>query len=182
MAGRRCIRMNRKSKLHQRKIKKEKPDKKARRAVLDKKRNRMRAFHDQFRAAISDGTKKKFITLLTRSRDRHPQIAAAATALRVHIRTDYEDYAGKLSDEDKVLLRDYDGNTTLQRARTKYYKHLYEWFITKVRRDGTTTITQQARLFKKFVFEDPNYDIELGPATSFKGAGELIKLAQDMDL
>lgn len=85
-------------------------------------------------------------------------------------------------DEEKLLLRDYQGKTNLQRAKTKYHQHLFEWFsktfpLQKEARQAVAT-----RTFKSIVFEDPNTEIELGPATYFKGAGELLELAEEMKL
>lgn len=179
MAGRRCIFLNRKSKLNQRKIKKENAEKKAHQAILAKKRKKMKAFHSQFRAAISGRTKKKFIAVCKKIHEKHPQLEAAKIALRDSIKTDYETHIAEMPPEDKPLLRAYKGETNLQRTKTKYHQHLYEWFektVVKQPADPTKT----PRDYKGIVFGDRNYEIDLGRATNFKGAGELLETAHEM--
>jgi hypothetical protein len=182
MAGRRCIQMNRKSKLHQRKIKKEKPDKKARRAVLDEKRWMMRLINSRIRGSISDATKKKVSAVLKKRRDKHPQIAAAESSLRSSIKFDCEMCLEKIDDGEEDYLRDYKGKTNFQRTKTRYLQHLFQWFIKKhpPRKDEPHAAT--ARLFKSIVFKDPNTEIELGLATNFKCAGQLLEIAEEMGL
>jgi hypothetical protein len=175
--------MNRKSKLNQRKIKEEKADKKARRAVLDEKRWMMRHINNKIRDAISDATKKKFGAVLKKQRDKHPQIAAAASSLRSNIKHDcemcLEDLECNGGDDH---LRYYEGKTNFQRTKTRYLQHIFLWFTKKhpPKKDEQPAAT--ARFFKSIVFKDPDTEIELGLATNFKGAGELLELAEEMEL
>jgi hypothetical protein len=115
-------------------------------------------------------------------KEKHPQTAEAETSLRASAKTDYERHIAYMPDEDKPLLRTYEGKTNLQRGRTIYYQHLYEWFNKKYPLKKDTPQEKGIRTFKELMFEDPDYPIELGPATNFKGAGELLETARELAL